>query len=116
MISAKEARLLSQTSRTAILRHLDNIGLEIERVAKLDNSEIILDRSFPYTHEYKVEKKDYRLAELTEFQLLLKKELESPELQYSVTMIEEKHDGKGGLGCMDDDPKPFSTYHIRIRW
>jgi hypothetical protein len=116
MINAKEARQLVETSKEVMTKRLDRIGEKIEDAAKLGKSEIVLDHALPHDEVYKVNKKDFYPAELTEVQRLLKKELEAYPLSYIVSVIEQKHDGRGGLGCMDDEPVPFSTWHIKVSW
>jgi hypothetical protein len=116
MITAHQARVLVQSSEQMLLKRLEDIGKKIEEAAKLGKNHIILDHVLPYEPEFKVIKPDYQPPQLTSVQQLIKNELQSPKIGFSVSVVEQKHDGKGGLGNMDDDPKPFSTWHIRVGW
>lgn len=114
MINAKEARELAITSDNHINGCCDQIGIKISEFAKHGHRELILDTEFPYDPEYKINKPVYLPAEFTNQQKRIKDILEKNG--YNVKIIEVEHSGRGGLGCMDDDPQPFSTWHIRISW
>lgn len=114
MITAQEARNIFETSEEFMTKRLKDISEKIVEAAKLSKREIILDYVLPYDSLYKVDKLAYHPAAFTEPQILLKKELE--KVGFAVRLTEQKHDGKGGLGCLDDDPQPFSTWHIKVSW
>lgn len=116
MISAKEARALVQTSDEVMTKRLEQIGVEVEKAAKLGKCSVILDDALPYDPFFRIEKRMCGPAGLNEAQRCLKQKLEDPKLGYMVGIIEQKHDGRGGLGMTDDDPEPFSTWHIRVSW
>jgi hypothetical protein len=116
MISAKDARILVQQSEKNIKDHCDRIGKKIEEASSLGISKLVLDNAFPHTPEYRINVGvyAYRTPDLTPFQKTLKAELEKYE--YMVKVVKVDHDGRGGLGVCDEDPEPFSTYHIQVSW
>ena len=116
MITAHEARLLVQTSQQLQTKRLNEVSQKIEEAAKLGKNSILLDNVILHDPFYRVEKRDYQPAQLTEPQRLLKAELESPKIGFSVKIVEQKHDGVGGLGSMDQEPQPYSTWHIQVGW
>jgi hypothetical protein len=116
MITAHQARILVQTSSQVMTKRLEDISKKIEEAAKLGKTSIILDHALPHDNFYKVEKRDYQPVELTEAQRLLKKELEFPNIGFGVKIVEQRHSGQAGLGATDDNPKPFSTWHIQVSW
>lgn len=114
MITANEARTLVEISAEVTELRLEKISEKIKAAANLGKNALVLDNAFPYDNFYKVHKSNYYPAALTEAQRLLKQNLEANG--FSVAVIEEKHDGKGHYDTLDDDPKPFSTWHMSVRW
>lgn len=117
MLTAKEARERTQQSVVVLNKMMERICVAIELAADNGKSEMLLDYALYNDPELKIVDRwghGTCNSNLTPFQLSIKHELE--KLLYNVTIVAEQHDGKGGLGMMDDDPKPFTTYHIKVRW
>jgi hypothetical protein len=117
MLTAKEARERTQQSVVVLDKMLKRICEAIGLAADNGKSELILDYALHNDQELKIVDRwghGTSNSNLTPFQLSIKRELE--KLFYNVTVVAEQHDGKAGLGMMDDDPKPFTTYHIKVRW
>jgi hypothetical protein len=114
MITAQKAKELADTSDNNIENYCEMIGVVIEQAAKLGKRSLLLDESFHSSETYKVTKPAFYPADFNDVQRRIKKKLE--ENGFFVKIIEQKHDGRGGLGCMDEDPQPFSTYHIKVSW
>ena len=114
MITAAEARKLVQESDENITRHLKRITDKVEEYAKLGKSSFYLDFALPYElNTYDVKDFPYHAPEFSPVQLLIKAGLE--KLGYSVK-IEEYISTGGGFKCMEENPEPVKTYHIKVQW
>jgi len=116
MITANEARLIANTSQIKISEMLEEIGKVIEEKSALNIRSIYLDHELPDRGEYKLDNDMFRAPNLTPIQAIIVDALKCYPLEYCVAIIVEEHDGRAGLGSIDDDPKPFSTYHIKVSW
>lgn len=114
MITAKDARLNVLNSDSRIDMLISAISHKIQELSKNGVSKILLDRTFPYFNEFEVSNHNLNCHNFTEVQARIKIKLEAAGFMFSV--ISEQHDGRGGLGYMDEFPTPFKTYHIRVSW
>jgi hypothetical protein len=114
MINAKEAKRLADEAENNVVNHCEKISVAIEKAAREGAHTIKLDNVFHFEPLYKVEKKPFYSPTFTSFQQKIKDKLTSEG--FVVKIVSVQHDGRGGLGCMDDEPHPYTSFHIQIGW
>jgi hypothetical protein len=85
----------------------------IEKEANLGKREMVLDWCIHHVPEFTIDIPPYSSPELSPVQRVIRDKLKS--LGYTVDVFQHTSEG-GGLSCMDDDPKPVKSYHIKVRW
>lgn len=114
MITAAEAKALTQSSDAVLDTQLNNIGIAITRAAGLGKTSIILDWELPNSNIYTIVKQPYYEANYTQPQARIKTALEKNG--YRVSIHKEMGDVPRGLASDDDQPGTYASYHIQVWW
>jgi hypothetical protein len=112
MITAKQARENADLSDANVTNQVELLCHEIEKLSKEGARKYHPVNG--YHNFFDIGKYDFRPAEYTKVQRLVKAELE--KLGFTLRIVTEQHDGKGGLCQLNDDPKPFTTHKVEISW
>jgi hypothetical protein len=115
MITAQQARENAEQSAITIVNEVERLGKWIDKVSKEGDRKYRPGQGFCHNEFFKLAGAyEYRTAEMSKPQRLVKAELE--KLGFTVRIITEEHDGLGGLGNMETEPKPFKTHQVEISW
>lgn len=116
LIPAKDARALVEQSDALMIRYLDDLGVIIEREARLGKRFVSPSSTIglQFRTIYDVEHIQYRQAELTPLQKLLAAELK--KAGYTMKLDTQTVQVGGGLGSMDDEVKHEQRDYIKISW
>jgi hypothetical protein len=114
MITAQQARENAELCDTNVTKQVQMLCNEIEKQSKEGARKYRPGTGFCHNEFFNIDKYAYRPAEYTKVQRLVKAELE--KLGFTLRIVTEQNDGKGGLCQLDDDPKPFTTHEVEISW
>lgn len=115
MIHANDARRMSEEADATIISHADRIGKRIEDEANLGKRVLILDHHHQTNDPFYIKKPPFYPPELTKFQQLVMDYVMKHGYTYKLEAY--TYGVGGGLGSMDDEPKPDETGHrLVIRW
>ena len=111
--SASDARKAVANSEALFNQRYGMIFAAIEKEANLGKNEMVLDWCIHHVPEFTINIPPYSSPQLTSIQQVLITKLKS--LGYTVDVFQHISE-RGGLGCMDDNPEPVKSYHIKVRW
>lgn len=115
MISAADARRRAQESEANVLAIVERVSKIVEAEADLGKYVAILDHHHQTNDPFFIEKPPFYPPALSKLQQLIMDRVRKEGFNYKIEPY--TYGVGGGLGSMDDEPKPDETgYRLVIRW